>query len=315
MADFWPPPADTLEPTWFINDREPDMDDIYERAGDSLKKMVDKLQMHPFQDTDGKPRLFLARYEFPKDQEQFQHPDGVFVEEALGFIDFLAGFPMECIEMLGIMGEFSTKKDDFEVLPGGGQGASPVPDTLFAGMPEERILLTKLFLAKKGQGLVMKEGEGFVHLEGESKPQKLHWWVRTNIKKEAKFPVPGEFTGLVVRMMPDMPWGKQLSSPFIFSGNWMDTVYYSSARVKEVIEPDDEIPYPRYKVQWRKDVVEATPSDFAEYQVEDRVTILKAVDVDKKSQTWKDDDVKEFPPDQKWIIAPITFYDDLGKEE
>ena len=55
------------------------------------------------------------------------------------------------------------------------------------------------------------------------------------------------------RMMPNKPWGKQKSSPFLYSGNWMDTIYYTSAVITEVIDPTDETPYPTYKAKWRKD--------------------------------------------------------------
>ena len=316
LTEIWPGPNDTLEPKWWLN-REQDMDDIYERAGESLQKMVDKLEMYPFQDNDGNPQLFLARYEIPKYQASFSHPDAIFIGgTALIFIDFLTGFPIECVEMLGTMGEYSTQPNDYKVKQAKeGNAVAPSPDTFFEGIPEERLLLTKCFLGKKNQGKVLDEQSGLVALKGEPKPQKLHWWARANIGEDAKtkFPIPGEFMGLAVRMMPDMPWGKQRSSPFIFSGNWMDTVYLTSARIKAVIAPDAAHPYKRYTVQWRKDEVEATPSDFAEYKVDDRVTILKAVDIEKQSQEWKDDDVKEFQAD-KWIIVPITFYNDLGKE-
>jgi hypothetical protein len=295
---------------WFIFDREPGMDDIYDRAGDSLEPMVDKLSIHPFQDSQGNPRLFLAQYEFPKDQEDFQNQDCIFVEEAAGLIDFLAGFPIESVEMLGMVGEYSTKKDEMDVVPGGGGSVAPMPLELFAGMPPEKILLNTSFLEEEGQGQVLVD----ITMAGGIAIENLHWWVRTNIKKDAKFPIPGEFLGLAVRMMPDVPWGKQKSSPFFFSGNWMDTIFYTSGRIKEVIAPDNTFPYPRYRVQWRKDVVEATPSDFAEYQVGDRVTILKEVDTNKKSQLWNDDDVKEFDT-EKWIIVPLTHYNDLGKKE
>jgi len=58
-------------------------------------------------------------------------------------------------------------------------------------------------------------------------------------------------------------------------------------RITEVIEPTDEVPYPTYKVQWRKDEVTATPSDFSEYRVGDRVTILKDVATTKQSHSGK----------------------------
>ena len=68
-----------LEPTWWIFG-EKDMDDIYERAGDSLdnpdKSMVQRLGVKPFVDKDGNKRLFLARFEVPKAGEDFQYQDG-----------------------------------------------------------------------------------------------------------------------------------------------------------------------------------------------------------------------------------------------
>jgi hypothetical protein len=118
------------------------------------------------------------------------------------------------------------------------------------------------------------------------------------------------------KLNPGYPWGgPQKSLPFIYSGNWIDTVYYTSAKVKEVIEPSDTKPYPTYRVTWRKFEAIAKPSDFAEYQVDDRVTILKDVATDKEEQTWEDEDTNVmldenlFDPDL-WVIVPITFYDD-----
>jgi hypothetical protein len=68
-------------------------------------------------------------------------------------------------------------------------------------------------------------------------------------------------------------------------------------------------------VAWRKDEITARPSDFAEYRVDDRVTILKDVATEKKTQLWKDDDMQYFggkkeiaPKDITWQIIPLTFY-------
>jgi hypothetical protein len=134
--------------------------------------------------------------------------------------------------------------------------------------------------------------------------------------KPAKFPYPGEFLALGVRLMPDRFWDAQESSPFLMSGNFVDTIYYSGAVIKEVQEPDDERPYSQYTVQWRKDEIrDVKPTDFAEYKVGDRVTILKDVEATKKGQLWKDEDMKEFDR-EKWVIAPMMFYGiDPEKEE
>jgi hypothetical protein len=177
-----------------------------------------------------------------------------------------------------------------------------VPDKFFEWPETDRVLLNTLYLAATHVKWWAD------NLPGEPEPKNLHWWLRVNLNdSKAKFPVPGEFLGLGVRLMPDAPWGRQKSSPFLYSGNWMDTVYYTGAVVKEVIEPDEATPYPRYLVQRRKEVVEAKPSDFAEYRVGDRVAILKDVATGKPSQRWKDADTQEFDLD-KWVIAPLMFY-------
>ncbi len=304
----------TLEPTWWIFDREPGMDDLMEQAGDSLKEtMFDRLEVQPFQDTDGNDRLFLARFEIPIYGKNFQKTDGVISgQHPAAFIDFLGGFPLECCEMLMAIGERSSSKDKVPVLPGEDAAAAPVPQEFFVGYDEDRVLLNYLYLTPENVQWMAK------NLDGEPGPANLHWWLRVNLVEDSgspsKWPLPGEFMGLGVRMMPDKPWGSQKSSPFIYSGNWMDTVYYTGAVIKEVQEPTDDQPYSTYTVIWRgQEITEVRPSDFAEYKVDDRVTILKDVTTEKESQLWRDDDMKEFDKD-KWMIAPITFYG-LEKEE
>lgn len=287
-------------------DREPGMDDLAEGADQIFKKMGEDLKIYPFQDRDGSDRLFLARFEFPKFGEAFQFSEAV-QENSRGFIDFLAGFPIDCVEMLVLIGEFSSKAKDGEtskvaVKDGEGKLAAPVPEKFFEWPEKDKILLNLTAIPTKDVAKILAE-----NLSGEPVPANVHWWFRVQLAGETKkFPVPGEFMGLGVRMMPNKYWGNQKSSPFIYSGNWMDTVFYTGGRITEVIDPTDEVPYPTYKVQWRKDVVTATPSDFAEYEVGDRVTILKDVTTTKKSQFWKDDDMKTFG--DTWMIAPIGFY-------
>jgi hypothetical protein len=173
----------------------------------------------------------------------------------------------------------------------------------FLKWPEEgKILLNLTAIATKNVAKILAP-----NLDGEPEPTKAHWWFRVQLAGgTVKFPVPGEFLGLGVRMFPGMYWGRQKSSPFVYSGNWMDTVYYTGARITEVIDPTDDVPYPTYKVTWRKDEFTVNPSDFAEYKVDDRVTILKDVATEKTTQLWKDDDMAEFG--ENWMIAPISFY-------
>lgn len=308
MADLEESQLPTLDPTWWAMDREPGMDDLAGTSGDVLTTMKDKLGIFPFQDRSGNDRLFLARFEFPQYGEDFQFPEAVFAPgEVSGFIDFLAGFPIECVEMLVVIGEYSSQAKEGEdskvaVKDGTRKAAAPVPDKFFTWPELDKILLNLTALPTKDVAKILVPNLG-----REDKPSKAHWWFRINLAGDtAKFPLPGEFLGLGVRMMPDVPWGKQKSSPFIYSGNWMDTVYYASAVITEVIAPTDTVPYSTYKVKWRTDEVTVNPSDFTLYKVGDRVTILKDVTTEKQSQLWKDDDMKTFS--KTWMIAPITFY-------
>jgi len=258
----------------------------------------------------------LARYEFPKYGEEFQFPEAVFAAgDVGGFVDFLAGFPVDCVEMLVLIGEYSTKADDVTVMDGAGKAAAPVPKKFFEWPDTDRVMFNLTALPTKDVAKILAP-----NLEGEDKPEKAHWWFRYNlvddIENPAKFPVPGEFVGLGVRMMPDKPWGKQKSSPFVWSGNWIQTVYLTSAVIKSIQEPTDDTPYSTYTVTWQnQEITGVRPSDFAEYREKDRVSILKDVSTDKVTQLWRDDDMEYFggqedmdPADITWQICPISFY-------
>lgn len=281
------------------------------------KLMRDRLGVYPFQG-HGADRLFLARFELPKWGEDFQIPKSAWRalpeggeappsegDNPAGFIHFLAGFPIDCIEMLMLIGEFSSdeKISDVKipVIPGVGVTA-PIPE-FFIWPDAEKLLLNRTAILERLSQFLAD------NLPGEPEPQKAHWWFRYEFPGEEtkiKFPVPGEFLALGNRMMPGEYWGHQKSSPFIYAGNWMDTVYLTSAVIIAIIEPTDTIPFSRYMVQWRKKIIEVNPSDFAKYEVDDRVTILKDVATEKKSQLWKDTDMET--EGETWMICPISFY-------
>ena len=302
-----PDAPDTMEPTWWVLDREPGMDDLAGASGEVLKKMKDDLKIFPFQDKDGNDRLFLARFEFPKDGEKFQFPEAVFAPgKVAGWIDFLAGVPVDDVEMLVAVGEYSTKKDKVTVKDGSGKAAAPVPKKFFDWPDKDKVLFSLTAIPTNNVGKMLAK-----NLEGEPEPTKAHWWFRYNMvdntSNPAKFPVLGEFIGLGVRLMPTVSWGKQKSSPFIWSGNWFNSVYLTGGVIKAVIEPTDETPYPTYTVTWRnKDIENVKPSDFCEYRVGDRFSILKDVSTTKTTQLWKDKDQTEFG--DNWTIIPLTYY-------
>ncbi|CAO0821547.1 hypothetical protein DFAR_2470002 [Desulfarculales bacterium] len=176
----------TLEATWWLFDREEGMDDLYEKAGESLDKIVETLidestgaPIEIFRGRDQAKRIFLARFEFPKYQEDFTFPAAVFVEEkenVVGFIDFLAGFPIDCCEMLLSIGEFSTLPEKVKVKAGR-IIVAPVPEKFFEWPDPNKILFNLTALPVKNYAKVMAP-----NLEGEPKPKKLHWWFRVNMR-------------------------------------------------------------------------------------------------------------------------------------
>ena len=273
----------------------------------------DRLKVYPFQNLQGEDAIFPARFELPQYNKDFHFKDAAFYTDSkvLGFIDFITGLPIECVEMLMIICENNKVDKVASKEAGEGDAAAPVPESFFEGYDEDKVLINILYLPPDNVQYLAD------NLAGESEP-KYHWWLRYNHLEKGlssgeapKFPIPGELVCLGVRMMPDEPWGSQKSSPFLYSGNWMDTVFYTRGKIEQVIDPTDDTPYPTYKVRWRKDLYAVNPSDFAEYKVDDEVAILKISDESKDSQLWKDDDMKTFG--EKWVIVPIAFYD-LEKE-
>src|SRR5271157_2576073 len=262
---------DDLGPTWWIMYSEKGMDDIATQAGASLQAMVKALGIHPFQTRAGQDRLFVARFEFPIFGADFKYPEAVFVTDQVvsGFIDFLGGVPLDDCEMLVAIGQYSSKADLVTALPGDGKVSAPVPQKFFQWPDKNKILYNLTALPVKDFAQQIAKG-----LSDQPAPTNAHFWFRVNLTATAadgnppKWPVPGEFLALGVRMMPDRPWGipGQLSSPFMYAGHWCDTVFYTSGVITEVIDPTADTPYPTYKIRGRTTqaaqdgIVTATPS-------------------------------------------------------
>ncbi|MDI6854387.1 MAG: hypothetical protein QME75_12380 [Deltaproteobacteria bacterium] len=296
----------SLEVTWHLFD-EPDIPNVLERAGDGLEEMFERFGVRPVQ-VDGQERLFEARYELPKFGGTPRYPEAA-ADGEMGFMDFLSGFPYGEAEIMAVVREESTcplKVDSQEAQE---DAVPPVPLDFFAGFPEGDVLHNYLAVPEDG---VEHLAEG---LPGEPEPELL-WWLRQGLKLEdgQTWPVPGEFAALAVRLFPGKYWGEQKTSPFLFSGNWLDTLYYTSAIVEEVLEPDETRPYPLYKVKWRKagdggNLHLARPSGFEIYEAGERVAVLKDAATERQSQTWKDDQEWD---EKVWRLAPVTFYEVQG---
>jgi len=288
--------------TWWVFDSDAyGVDLLRKQQLDLLSDIFEKLGVYPFKDMEGNPVIFPARFEFPKYEKDYQFPQAIFLGGlVLGFIDFLSGIPIECIEMLVLIDE-NDDPSKVASLPSEGGAAAPVPDEFFAGYDDDKILLNMLYLAADRAEFLAD------NLEGEPDVE-THFWFRVNLPGETppKYPTPGGFLGMGVRLMPDEPWGEQDSSPFFYSGAYCDTCYYTRGRIEEIIL-NEETGLTTYKVKWHDGkVYEVCASDFNEYQVGDHVAILKDVSTEKTSQLWKDEEQKAWG--DNWVLAPITFY-------
>jgi len=297
-------------------DTEPDMDNI---AVGLRPQFLDKLieaGVHPFRDTQQETKLFLARFEICRYGKEPTFPEAFLDDGSAGFIDFLAGFPIDCVEMLVGIGEFSSvaqpgeprkvyaDKGDDRVFP-------VVPSTGLFKWPEEDKILLNLTAIPRNYSKWFAE-----NLEGEPKPRSPKWWYRTQLRMEGKkkFPIPGEFFGIGCRIFPGMYWGHQESNPFIYAGNFIDTVFYTRGIITEINEQENDT---IYKVAWhgRKKEVEVMSSDYAQYEVGESATILKDVSTSKTSQLWKDADMKPDCDKTVWQIVPIGFYEETAGKD
>ena len=196
-----PEPLPSLDVTWplFL---EPGMDGLVEGIDkEVLAKMFDfggDLQVFPFQDGDDKDRLFLGRFEIPKYKEDFQHPEAFDIfdlkpDDPAGFIDFMGGFPIDNIEMLVIIGQYSSKAkegedDKVNVQPGDGATAPVPPDESGKGFfewPEkDKILLNLTAIPTEAVAIILAP-----NLDGEPELTNPHFWFRVILTEKDGQPV------------------------------------------------------------------------------------------------------------------------------
>lgn len=151
------------------------------------------------------------------------------------------------------------------------------------------------------------------------KPKK---WMRYWINKESKWPIPGEFIGILCKPLitPPHVWWFQESYPFLYAGNWMETANLTSGEITEVILEEDRTDEGIgniYKVKIEGCEVYLEASDFFVYKVGDRVAVLKMDSTEtlqETSFTWQDQRSIVFDSSDKdtiienYIIIPATFY-------
>jgi hypothetical protein len=164
------------------------------------------------------------------------------------------------------------------------------------------------------------------------------------IEKKDTWPVPGEFIGILCKPAPVPPhcWWFQKSSPFVYAGNWFDTLDLTSG----IITKKEDTTYPenetntggaeciKYTVRIHGVDVEIYSSDFLAYEIDERVAIYKYRGKDTKPvemqyEVRDKDSKKDIPFNQHeqqllgdpsvnmdgtplelftYVILPLTFY-------
>lgn len=308
-----PRPLDMWATWWLFT--EPDMDTVYKDSGDYLDKWLEEKKLSVTK-IDGDKYIFQGRFEWKNYGYEFLHTDGVVAkgnkDNTVFFVDFMSGLSWDAIELLTSARDASMTNDQFEVIKADESDmAAPVPDTLFGGYEEKYIYWNYLWFAPDKVEDYFYDHAG--SLEGTDKPKNLHDWMRLNVLMEDKFPVPGEFMGLAVRIFPEYPWGQQESNPFIFSGNFMDTAYKLRGRITEITEATANRPYKMYRVKThlnQGEEISICATDFEDYNVDDYVTIIKDVSVIDASETFNWETLAKSVADPvTWMILPTTYYD------
>jgi len=151
----------------------------------------------------------------------------------------------------------------------------------------------------------------------------LHQWLRYWIKPDNVEIVPGEFVGLLCRPWPLHCWWFQETSPILYAGHWVETEFYTSGIVKEVqvidddFEPQEGEVGNRYKVWVKNEEVIVKSTDFFEYEVDERVGVLKTYregESDVNSFNWQSLELQDTGEalNTEWVIIPASFYDSSG---
>jgi len=162
---------------------------------------------------------------------------------------------------------------------------------------------------------------------------ELHYWMRYWITKDNTEIVPGEFVGLLCRPWPLHCWWFQETAPFLYSGNWVETEFYTSGIVQEIqvidedFTPNDGEIGDRYKVWVKNEEIIVKSSDFLEYEVDERVGLLKTWREGKAvtghslgavapppNFNWQDLELLDTGGTltEDWVIVPAGFYESSG---
>ncbi len=140
-------------------------------------------------------------------------------------------------------------------------------------------------------------------------PAFPHYWLRYWVKEDQAWPVPGEFVAMICRPLPYHVWWYQETCPFVYAGNWFETLYYTSGIVTEVIEPGAGEVGKSYIVKIKGEELQMKSTDLYEYEIGERVAVLKTIGLPDQVFNWQDLEIKgDGMIATDWEILPVSFY-------
>lgn len=148
---------------------------------------------------------------------------------------------------------------------------------------------------------------------GQDNPEK-HKWLRYWIKPDSTTIVPGEFVGLMCRPWPLHCWWYQETAPFVYAGTWVETEFYASGIVKEVIEPEEGEVGNRYRVWVKNEEIIVKSTDFKEYEEDEQVGLLKTYREGGGDEggifSWEELALQNTGStlNTEWVIVPVDFF-------
>lgn len=257
------------------------------------------------------------RFETILEGRGFEYYSSGMPKDSVGYLAFPVG-QLGVMEIVSLIGESVTEADGFSV---GAQEAIVEAGDMMAPVHDDRGYCVGEHLIEDGY-VVQNDGDDKVELMADDfsgqESVEPHRWLRYWLMPEDTFPVPGEFVALLAKSeLFHVNWFQE-SFPLLYSGNWWENEFYTSGIVQEVIVPDaaSEEKTNIYKVWVRGFEIYLRSSDFLEYEVDERVAIVKEPLEQTANMDWTlIDDSKgnnsssAESPDDDWRIVPISFYE------
>lgn len=251
------------------------------------------------------------RFETVLEGKGFKYYSSGMPNGSVGYLAFPVG-QLGVMEIISLIGESVTEGSSFSV---GGSEAIKEGNEMMAPTHDNRGYCVGTHLVKNGY-LAQNEVELMAdEFEGQE-PAEPHRWLRYWIMPDGTFPVPGEFVALLAKPELFHVWWFQETYPFLYSGQYWETEYYTSGIIKEIIE-QEEGEANVYRVWVRSFEMYLRPSDFAGYEIDERVAIVKNFSDLTDNMDWtglvesgkNNDSSSASSPDSDWCIVPISFYD------